>query len=92
MKTKVKVFNFHLTKIGDLVKYSKHGKNLHGKVNKKKIGIITGYDFFSDGDFRTICWPIVHFEGDSVGSHNHPINVIPFRGKPDKSQFVEMTL
>ena len=60
---------------GILVKHSLHWCEQHCRVDGK-FGIVVAKEFF-DIDSGTICYPVIHWEGEAGPSLTHPVNVVP---------------
>lgn len=60
---------------GTIVTRSQHWKENNCKPNSTQIGIITDMKILEDDLCVAVFWPIVHWEGESFSSMNHPLNV-----------------
>jgi hypothetical protein len=70
---------------GVLVKHSPHWhKEINYRPHKHRLGMITGHKFFQDSTGKTICWPVVHWEGDVMGHLCHPVLIVPYRKKDQR--------
>lgn len=77
----MKVVDFNRFRSGLLVTRSNHwNKELCVKSNKRReIGIMVDKRFYANKLNGTSCYPVIHWEGGSVGSTTHPANAVPFR-------------
>lgn len=84
------VYDWSKAEIGTIVTRSDHWMEQHKTVGnnlKKKwpmYGIVTSLSFFQDGKGRLVTWPSIHWEKESYGSMNHPLNVKPLRSIDEK--------
>ncbi len=60
---------------GTIVVRSKHWKDNNFKPDNVQIGIVTDMKICEDDICVAVYWPVVHWEGESHSSMNHPLNV-----------------
>lgn len=75
------IFDWIKAPRGMLVTRSDHWYKEFGKKKPKEleIGILTDCHYFQDGKGRIYAEPSIYWEGGTMSSMTHPINVAPYR-------------
>lgn len=75
------IFSWRNADRGMLVTRSDHWYEQSGKPKPEEleIGILTDHHFFQDGKGRIYSEPSIWWEGGTMSSMTHPINIAPYR-------------
>lgn len=88
----MKALDFKRAKTGMVVTRSEHWNRERcvKPGTEPQLGVIVGHEFFDDKLCGVVCFPVIHWEGESTGSVTHPANVVPYREKDRVLPEIEM--
>jgi hypothetical protein len=90
--TEHEVYDWSKASIGMIVTRSEHWRGQNkGRKNQSMYGILTDLSFFQDSKGRLVTWPSIHWENESFGNMNHPLNVKPLR-KSDRDSLPKIKM
>lgn len=75
----VQILDFTSAAFGLLLTRSAHWLKDRCGSEEGQLGIMVERSFYADACETSICWPVVHWEGEAGASTCHPANVVPFR-------------
>jgi len=91
--TEHEVYDWSKASLGMIVTRSEHWieQNKRNLQKRSMFGIMTDVSFFQDSKGRLVTWPSIHWENESFGSMNHPMNVRPIR-KSDRDSLPKIKM